>query len=471
MNPPDIAHNNGEICQEKPSTNQSRSKTFIAIIVNSILDFWHKEKGPKTTFLRVCTSEHLQDLQWIAGAALLTEYLCLICVISFEWTLNTPPGRLLQSTSSAAANIAFVYTMVAALSSLYFRRWPYKLSFFLLAVFSYFPVQRAAHFFLEHSRSDLAVGFRETLSGKFDLLSGITAAVALVVSWSYQTASSRLGAVDLFSCEISAICRACLVARFAQTSIADCPDFRTSWEQTTRSSTPSRTRSIVRSVYGSVSKVIGHNHADISLQTEPAQPQAKPFTVQENYTPVHDGNLSDLKPLDADVVTWVTEFYTYRKAMMDYRRLLASEGLNAVYRLQLYRKMIYMQYLMYESGRKAIERLIEYEPNGAESQMNIYCSELVVYAWLRDTYKFLRDKGQDDEPHEGAFLSERLNLRLKSYRIEVENLINKVRKKQNLDVNWCRAYATINELQRCYVHLFPEKKVATAPIRISVVSA
>jgi hypothetical protein len=47
-------------------------------------------------------------------------------------------------------------------------------------------------------------------------IAGGAIAVALaVLSWTYQTGSKRLGVIDLFASEISAICRMSLIADFA----------------------------------------------------------------------------------------------------------------------------------------------------------------------------------------------------------------------------------------------------------------
>ena len=76
---------------------------------------------------------------------------------------------------------------------------------------------------------------------------------------------------------------------------------------------------------------------------------------------MYDNNLSDLQPLDVSVVTFVTQFYTYRKTMMDFlRRIAVTKALSP--RLSLMEQMIYMQFLMYESAREAVEVLIEFEP-------------------------------------------------------------------------------------------------------------
>ncbi len=143
----------------------------------------------------------------------------------------------------------------------------YTLIFYLLCVGTLFAV-----FFFWH-RTDLSEFI-------FTCIAGITGAMAATLTWVYQTGSNRLGMVDLFGCEISVICRVCLVVDFANASVA------------------------------MPHQAIGN--------------KPKKFTSEENYTPVYDGTLSNLQALDADVVTYVTEFYTYRKTMMDYLRQIAD---------------------------------------------------------------------------------------------------------------------------------------------------
>jgi hypothetical protein len=54
----------------------------------------------------------------------------------------------------------------------------------------------------------------------FNAMSGaVLAAAAAALNWVYQIGSRRLGSVDLFGCEISAICRVCLIVDFAQKSV------------------------------------------------------------------------------------------------------------------------------------------------------------------------------------------------------------------------------------------------------------
>jgi hypothetical protein len=227
----------------------------VNLFINSVLSIKHKPVKPLNIFSRVCTSQHLWDLQWIASIAIMF-WICYIL------------------------------------------------------------------FFIAKPQTDY----------EFEILSGITAAVVAALNWTYQTGSCRLGSIDLFGCEISVICRVCLVVDFGRASIEP----------------------LNLSLHDAAGTIPGDSSAGDRLK----------FTSEEHYTPVYDGNLSDLRPLDADVVNHVTEFYTYRKTMLDYLRKIASAPSEAHAKLTM--QMIYMQFLMYESGRKAILRLIEFYPNKAD---------------------------------------------------------------------------------------------------------
>jgi hypothetical protein len=229
------------------------------------------------------------------------------------------------------------------------------------------------------------------------IASGILAAAAAALNWIFQTGSKRLGALDLFSCEISTICRVMVVADFATLCLK-------------------RTQAL-------------------AVAAQP--PSQAPFTSEEHYTPVYDGQLADLEPFDFQIVTHVTEFYTYRKTMVDCLRAMA-QAKDIEQLRHLNDQMIYMQFLMYESARKAIEEMIEFEPNKAESLINVLCSELVAYGYLI-THHWADYKGL------------RLRLRLKDYADVVGEIATKTRRNQG--PNWERARTTRPEMERRYAEM------------------
>ncbi len=276
-----------------------------------------RETGPALTFARLCTSQHLEDLQWLAFVMLLAMVVAL-CI----WIFN------------------------------------------------------------------LAGGVSGTLAAAF------FAAEIAVLNWCYQSGSRRIGAVDLFACEISAICRVALVVDYAR----NCVD----------------------------------------QARAPLVPEAivapRRFSSAENYTQVYDRALGDLVPLDVNVVTHVTAFYTYRKTMMDQLRLLADGGPTETVRT-VFIQMIYMQFLMFESARLALTELIEFEPNQAEALVNVLCSELPLFGFLLKHF-------------DGDYRGQRLTLRCAQYRSVVTKLYDGIQ--AGTDEVWDRARSTAAELKVRY---------------------
>ncbi len=240
-----------------------------------------------------------------------------------------------------------------------------------------------------------------------------------VISWAYQTGSQRLGTVDLFASEISAICRVSLVIDFARKCVA----------QVELRERPDE------------------HWLERDVEDELASSRGRRFTSEEKYTPVYDTNLKGLESLDAAVVSRVTEFYTYRKTMMDYLRRAYALPPDRPEWFETMREMIYMQYLMYESGRQSIEELIEFDPDREESIINILCSEFSLYCFLLDHY---RPKNNIPD-----YRHERLQLRASEYKDDYHALMEKVRSEEN--PAWDRARTTAKELRRRYEDAFSRK--------------
>ena len=218
------------------------------------------------------------------------------------------------------------------------------------------------------------------------------------LSWAYTTANQRLGTIDLFACEISTLCRVGLVLDFARKEVA-------------------------------------------KLETPPPAPAAEPatperFTSEEKYTPVFDNNLKSLEALDMYVVCKVTEFYTYRKTMMDFMRKARCTPAGSDAWRGAMEEMLYMQYLMFESARHAIEQLIEYDPDREESLINIVCSELILFPFL------VRTTNND-------FRCERLRLRRREYVAEFASIARRLAEFGDRP-EWQRASTTYRELERRY---------------------
>ncbi|HXQ41127.1 MAG TPA: hypothetical protein VN821_07665 [Candidatus Udaeobacter sp.] len=156
----------------------------------------------------------------------------------------------------------------------------------------------------------------------------------LIIGWAYQSASARLGIVDLFASEISTLCRVGTIFDVASryTALYEGP---------------------------SIKPVRGAQLEGSSTN----------FVSQEEYFPVFANNSGALQALGAPVIAHITEFYTYMKAIRDDRRRMAgtssqtpADEENAT--VDAARKasainVIYMLFLAYESGRNALGELIE----------------------------------------------------------------------------------------------------------------
>jgi hypothetical protein len=300
-----------------------------------------------------------------------------------------------------------------------------------------------------------------------------------IVGWAYQAGSARLGIVDLFACEVSTICRVCAITDIAQRYVdafnADlCADG------------PPNVAAVQRVRHA-------FNH----------------FDATENYTPVFEKNASDLRVLDVKVVTNVTAFYTYFKAMRDTLRTMTSiepapvlgNARDAWH--DALKNVIYMMFLAFESVRKAVRDLIEFDPNQVESTINILINELTAYHFL------LQQFGSDDGTDSKDFRYARLKLRLNSYREIVgrtywraidgkESSISRANQKRQkltalspaqrdsvagreklrsvlLDAElarqWAKAAETAHELENRYVLLFPDEKIPRPAVLLAQAEA
>jgi hypothetical protein len=352
--------------------------THVTYWVLHLRRAWNKkrlatEPGPRQTLCRVCTSQHLRDLQWIASITLLIILLLLIgkglpfLINSFR-TLFT--GTFRDSVGLAES----VSTQL--------HIWPFL---------------RRLHILWEEIFAKVSA----------TSLGGIIGAGGAILAWVYQTGSDRLGVIDLFGCEISVICRTCLIVDFAKSS------------------------------------------------THLTEQSGFKFSSEEDYAPVYNNQLADLKPLDADVVNAVSQFYTYRKMMIDYLRGLEESAREGHFKARV-TQMIYMQFLMYEAGRKAVERLVEFEPNRDENLVYIYCSEILLFGWLLKRFsesQFQTEQG--GRKHEDFRLA-RLEARQDDYIRDVEKLYADMAKKRDLP-EWNRACITSEELRYRYNIVFDKK--------------
>jgi hypothetical protein len=228
----------------------------------------------------------------------------------------------------------------------------------------------------------------------------ITTAVAMF-NWVYQAANRRLGVVDLFASEISAICKVSVVTDFAKKSIMMRDAACAADTQTSRS-----------------------------------------FDTKESYTPVYDKGSADLQALDSNVVSAVTQFYTYRRTMVDYLHSAMAETKGAA-AVPQYDQMIYMQFLMFECARTVVQELIEFEPDQAENLVTVLCSELPLITFLIKRHR--------NDPNT-VFLYRRLCLRIEGYRHGVKALLKQIDRNARSESKavrrgWSKATTTGEELR------------------------
>jgi hypothetical protein len=226
-----------------------------------------------------------------------------------------------------------------------------------------------------------------------------------VLVWTYQSGSARLGIVDLFSCEIATICR-------------------------------------VVTIVGVASRYVdAHGHP-------PARPSA--FTSTEDYTPIFDNNSKDLELLEARTVEPVTAFYTYLKAMRDSMRLLSTiehpDRQTEPWQHGV-RSVVYMLFLMLESGREAIGRLIEFDPERVQNTITILLSELVAYKFLVEL------AAPDKEQRAYDAHAARLDLRRADYLVRVPEMYFAALANRD-DPEWAKAVALTGELNERFRDLF-----------------
>lgn len=104
--------------------------------------------------------------------------------------------------------------------------------------------------------------------------------MAGVIAWVYRTANKRFGIIDLFSGEISTVCRVCTISDV----IKIYADHLNNWQDPAFAKTAS----------------------------------------SEDYTIIFDTNSRELSVFDRSVIKRITQFYTYIKAFRDTTRGLVE---------------------------------------------------------------------------------------------------------------------------------------------------
>jgi hypothetical protein len=170
-------------------------------------------------------------------------------------------------------------------------------------------------------------------------ISAILASLGAIIAWCYKTGSSRLGILDLFACEIMTLCRICTITDLTNTYVHALKP--------------------------------GTNGGRI-----PSNGNIIPFfESSENYIPVFNAHGNDLQALRVKVLLNITAFYTYWKAAREgFLKMKDTPVTDPLSGAML--GNIYMQFLSFESARKAVRDLVEYEPTRTENIITILLSEL-----------------------------------------------------------------------------------------------
>lgn len=230
----------------------------------------------------------------------------------------------------------------------------------------------------------------------------------LIISWAYKAASTRLGIIDLFGCEIGTLCRVGTIFDIG-------------------------TRYVRAYEGGAGAKDDGAEKRD----------SFDKYTSEEDYFPIFDNNSSDLQLLEALVVCRITEFYTFMKAARDTQRRLATipspnaaAGAQTPWHAAML-DVVYMIFLGYEAGRNAIDHLVEFEPAAAENTIVIMITELTCYGLLLGKLK--------DDPR-----YPRLQLRLEDYKKKTPMLYRKIDSHDENDKYWRPARRLLPQLRERY---------------------
>ncbi|HEV2954793.1 MAG TPA: hypothetical protein VGX95_01625 [Xanthobacteraceae bacterium] len=399
---------------------------------------WHKESS---TFRRLLSSQHVSELRLIFFVSLASVLLVAGLALFFQFQpdlkkfFENHPNLDLKTWDGT---VKFMVAIIAV-AGVAVVAWAYKAGskqIRLILFFTLWIVVLVAAFvvclnLVPSSATDAATGGANGDAkggvnvGIFNI-GAIALAGATIMSWAYQTGSKRLGVVDLFACEIATLCRVGTVVKFF-------PNMLTQYN---------------------------------SIGSAPKQPvpsehpaQALRFSSEENYFPVFETNSRDLQILEADVVNNVTAFYTYMKATRDMLRKLGDlrlSGVPADEERKAVINVIYMVFLAYESARRAIDYLIEFEPTHAEDTIVLLFTELPAFRFLRAIYA-----------PEGKFPDEiraqRLQLRFAEYQEFIPALCREVGKRAHRK-EWQKASSMVDGLTRAFAAVQAEATKQPASI-------
>ncbi len=357
-----------------------------------------------STLFRFFRSNHVIDLRLIAGLVLIASAIHFGIVLAFEGTESL--ATFWDQLQSSFAPALEAYIAILALTYLIAdRRREVEdarsvVGFTIVALFVYLFTSFIAGF---PRASDLPHGLTTYFAPAVPVY-------AAMIAWTYLTAATRLGVVDLFACEMRTVCRVGTAFDVSRTYI---------------------------DLYKQCSKRSDEQQGEAPSQERPrSSSKTKGFVSEENYFPVFENNSHDLEALEATVVGNITEFYTYMKVVRDLLRKVEDEPAGSAQ--GIYLSIIFVLFLGYESARQAIKELIEFEPTKAENMMMILMTELPCYRFLCEQY-------QNDE-----LRFKRLALRLAGYDEDIDYIGSELNKHDANDKDWAPAERTLLPLLGCY---------------------
>lgn len=353
-----------------------------------------------STLFRFFRSCHVMDLRLIATLVLFASASHFIVVLAFE---RLQPVAAFWGQFKSYAPVAVLF-YVAILGLAYFTGEKRRDVVDVRSITGFTALALAVYALITVLIVEIP-GASKLPHGLITYFAPALPIYAAVIAWTYLTAATRLGVVDLFACEMRTVCRVGTAFDIGVAYIAlrqQCLD------------------------------KIKAGHGDEPLEDHTRSADSKGFVSQENYFPVFEGNAHDLEALEATVVGFITEFYTYMKVVRDLLRKVVDEPAKSAQ--GLYVSLIYVIFLGYESARKAIKELIEYEPTKAENMMMILLTELECYTFLCDHY-------QDD-----LLRFERLAFRFDDYKDDLAYIGKKIMQYDANDRNWGPASRTLAPL-------------------------
>lgn len=172
----------------------------------------------------------------------------------------------------------------------------------------------------------------EVIIGKTELGVAVLTIAAGVIGWTYQSANTRFGVVDIFAAEIATLCR-----------VAGVDDFIPKY-----------------------------------VRLFQAQREFPKGEAPRDYLAVFNNNAKDLETLDGDVARYVTQFYVHMKALMD----TLARGADPQINTQVALNVIYTAFLAFESARQALAVLTDSKREREEYILTGLLSEIPAYLLL-----------------------------------------------------------------------------------------